>query len=158
MNAIETTDIPASPVKRIAAITYDSFLLFGVLFAATLIPSLIFNTAAPATIENGDVVNELSPLLSGWIFQVYLLAISILFFCWFWLRNQQTLGMQAWRLRIESLSGQPLTIKQCLIRLFGAVVSIACLGAGYWWIWIDKENLSWHDRWSKTRIVETPKK
>ncbi len=158
MNSIETANIPASPVKRLAAMTYDSFLLFGVLFAATLIPSLIFDTAAPATIENGDVVNELSPLLSGWIFQVYLLVISILFFCWFWLRNQQTLGMQAWRLKVETLSGQPISFNQCLLRLLGAVVSIACLGAGYWWIWADKDSLSWHDRWSKTRIVETPKK
>lgn len=158
MNPIEIANIPASPVKRLAAMTYDSFLLFGVLFAATLIPSLIFDTATPATIENGDVVNELSPLLSGWIFQVYLLLISILFFCWFWLRNQQTLGMQAWRLKVETLSGQPISFKQCLQRLLGAVVSIACLGAGYWWIWADKDSLSWHDRWSKTRIIETPKK
>jgi len=149
--------LTAGPIKRLAAISYDSFLLFGVLFTAILIPALIFDSAVPASIENDQVVTQLSPLLSGWQLQLYLLAIIVLFFCWFWLRNGQTLGMQAWRLTIESTSGHPLTIKQCLRRLLGATISIACLGAGYWWIWFDKDQLSWHDRWSDTRIIFTAK-
>jgi uncharacterized RDD family membrane protein YckC len=29
---------------------------------------------------------------------------------------------------------------------------------GYFWIWIDRDRLAWHDRWSGTRVVVTPKK
>ena len=40
----------------------------------------------------------------------------------------------------------------------GACVSLAALGLGYFWIWIDRERLAWHDRWSGTRVVVLPKK
>jgi uncharacterized RDD family membrane protein YckC len=37
-------------------------------------------------------------------------------------------------------------------------VSLAALGLGYFWIWIDRERLAWHDRWSGTRVVVVPKR
>jgi len=42
--------------------------------------------------------------------------------------------------------------------LAAACVSIAALGFGYWWIWVDRERLAWHDRWSGTTVVVLPKK
>ncbi len=152
------TDLPnAGVIKRLAAMVYDSFLVFAVLALATLIPSLLMGRNLPTAIENEHVVHELNPMLSGIGFQLYLLAVIASFFCWFWHNNGQTLGMQAWRLRIESSSGGKPGWGQCVIRLLAACLSIACLGLGYWWIWLDKGKLSWHDRLSKTRIVLTPK-
>ena len=143
--------------RRIAAIIYDSMLVFGLLFTATL-PTLLLDNSSKQSIENEQVVHELHPLVSGWPFQLYLLLVFVSFFCWFWRRNGQTLGMQAWRLQLEDMSGERISVKQCLQRLLGASISTLCLGAGYWWIWIDKKGLSWHDRWSKSRIVILPKK
>ena len=147
----------AGPLKRIAAMVYDSLLLFGVLFTATLIPSLVLDKNTTPQMANEQVLHELPPLMTGVSFQIYLLAITILFFCWFWKTSGQTLGMQAWRLKLEDYQGHRPTIWQCLIRLLAACVSISCLGAGYWWIWIDKDAMSWHDRLSKTRIIVLPK-
>lgn len=147
---------PAGVIRRLSAMVYDSLLVFGVLFTATL-PAVLLQPAQQ-TVNNEQVVNELPGLVEGWPFQLYLLAVYVGFFCWFWIKNGQTLGMQAWRLQIEDQSGRRISLKQCLLRLVGALVSALCLGAGYWWIWIDKEQLSWHDRLSKSRVVQLPKK
>ena len=31
-------------------------------------------------------------------------------------------------------------------------------GLGFWWAWVDRERLAWHDRASGTRIIRLPKK
>jgi uncharacterized RDD family membrane protein YckC len=147
----------AGILRRLAAIVYDSMLVFSILFAATL-PSLLLDKTADSGIDNGQVVHELHPLVSGLLFQLYLLVIVVAFFCWFWRKNGQTLGMQAWRLQLEDMNGNRISFTQCLQRLAGATISCLCLGAGYWWILIDKNSLSWHDHWSKSRIVVLAKK
>ena len=151
------TPLPTAPViKRLAAMIYDSLLVFGVLFAATL-PLLILSAGNTPSIDTGEVIHELDPAAEGHLFQLYLLAVFIGFYCWFWLRKGQTLGMRAWRLQVENMQGERINIKQCLLRLGGAALSLACLGAGYWWAWIDKDKLSWHDRLSNSSIVLLPK-
>ncbi len=147
----------AGVIKRLAAMVYDSLLIFGLLFTAT-IPTLLFQPDQQLDKNNEQVVHELPTLVDGWPFQIYLLLVYISFFCWFWRKNGQTLGMQAWRLKVEGEQGQRISLKQCLQRIGGAFISAACLGLGYWWIWIDRDNLAWHDRWSKTRVVIYHKK
>lgn len=155
--ATDTEHPPAGVPRRLAAMVYDGLLVFAVLIAAT-IPAIFIGNNDSQTIHNGDVINDLNPLIGGWPFQLYLLMVFVGFFCWFWTRNGQTLGMQAWRLYLEDQSGQRISFKQCLLRLAGAVISLAVGGAGYWWMWIDKSGLTWHDRWSGTRVVLLPKK
>lgn len=144
----------AGVIRRLAAMFYDGFLLFGVLFTAAL-PTLLFR--GQPEVSNDEVIHELSPSAEGIFFQLYLLTVIILFFYLFWRKNGQTLGMQAWRLRIENSEGLPPTFRQSLLRLACASLSLACLGMGYWWIWLDSEGLAWHDRLSKTRVVVLPK-
>jgi uncharacterized RDD family membrane protein YckC len=92
------------------------------------------------------------------IYQVVLLLVIVLFFGVFWTRGGQTVGMLAWRLRVERSDGASLTWRNVLVRLAGAWVSFAALGLGYFWIWVDRERLAWHDRWSGTRVVVLPGK
>lgn len=146
----------AGVIKRFAAMLYDSFLLLGVLAAAAAIPSFILNPG-PREHDSGDVIYELHPLLDGPLFQSYLFFVIASFFIAFWKKNGQTLGMQAWKIRIETLDGTPLTLKQCIIRVVIAMLSLSCAGLGYWWQWFDKEGLNWHDRASGTRVIQLPK-
>ena len=152
-NRLPSANLP----RRLAAMLYDAMLLFGVLFTAT-IPTLFFDGAPQQSVSNEQVVHELPTISVGWPFQLYLLVISIGFFCLFWRKNGQTLGMQAWRIKLEDCAGNRITYLQCMKRLLGAAVSLSCLGAGYWWVWLDKNHMSWHDRWSQTRVVQLPKK
>ena len=106
---------PPGVFRRLAVIVYDSFLLFAVLFVATLIPAYILSpemfAAKPA---NDSVVHELNIPMQGWIYRVYLVALIILFYGWFWRKSGQTLGMQAWRIKLESVSGGKPSWSQCV--------------------------------------------
>jgi uncharacterized RDD family membrane protein YckC len=54
--------------------------------------------------------------------------------------------------------GGPITWRIALVRLGGACVSAAAAGLGYFWIWVDRDRLAWHDRWSGTRVIVLPKR
>ncbi|MGJ8686634.1 MAG: RDD family protein [Spongiibacteraceae bacterium] len=145
--------------RRIAAMVYDAFLLFAILSIATLIPALLSNpeqiTHSP---ETNAVIHELQVPVQGNLYRLYLLAIIAVFYSWFWRKSGQTLGMQAWHIKLEDRHGDKPSWKQCLIRLATAPISLLPAGLGYWWIWIDKDNLAWHDRASHTCLRVLPKK
>ncbi len=142
----ETLDAPpASLPRRLMAIVYDSLALTAILIAAALPPVLIVGGAMP------------NPMIRL-AFQLYLAGITFLFFGWFWVHGGQTIGMRAWRLRVVSPDGRAIGWRTAMIRILFALVSAACLGIGYLWILIDREQRAWHDRLSKSRVVLLPKK
>ncbi len=128
---------PASLFKQFAAMLYDSLLIFAVLFLATAI-ALIFN--------RGEAI-ESSPL-----FSLYLLSILFSFYAWFWHRSGQTLGMRAWKIRIVSELGGNPGWGSSYLRLVFALVSILCLGVGYFWRLF--KPYTWHDKLSQTSIID----
>ena len=71
----------------------------------------------------------------------------------------QTLGMQAWRIRLRSIDEAQTTIslRQALLRCAGALVSLLPLGAGYWWCLVDRHGRYWHDYLSGTELELLPK-
>ncbi len=130
-------------MRRFAALFYDALLLFSVLFFATLV-------LLPLT--GGQAIPPNEPLYTS-----YLIAISFLYFGWSWTHGGQTLGMQAWRLRVEHENGGSLTWKLALMRFFCALLSWLPIGAGYLWIIVDRRSLAWHDWLSGTMVVLTPR-
>jgi uncharacterized RDD family membrane protein YckC len=85
------------------------------------------------------------------------LFTTMLFFSWFWLKNGQTLGMQAWRIKLVGFDGAQPTLGQIAIRCLGATLSAACLGLGYLWCLFDSNGRYWHDYLSGTELVLLPK-
>ena len=138
----ESKDSPktASLWRRLAALFYDSLLLLAIWFIATAL-------LLPFT--GGEAIESNNPLLPS-----YLLFISFFFYGWFWMHGGQTLGMRSWRLQLQSLRPGPLSWLQCLLRFLVAMPAGLLFGLGYLWMLIDKEKLSWHDRFSETRIVQ----
>lgn len=127
---------PASLIKQLAAMIYDSLLVIAILFISTAI-ALIFN--------DGNAF-ESSPA-----FSLYLLLIIFIFYTWFWNKSGQTLGMRVWKIRIVSEFGGNPSWAICFLRLTFALLSIACLGLGYWWRLF--KPYTWHDRLSQTSII-----
>ena len=134
-------------------------LLIAVLAAATAIYIAVGQAFAGAStmVENDSVVTDIEVAATGPLYQLYLLLVLAAFFLYFWLRAGQTLGMQTWRLQLIG-DHAALTPHRCLLRLLAALLSWAALGAGYWWVLFDRNNLTWHDRLSGTRVVVLPKK
>ena len=77
------------------------------------------------------------------------------FFAYFWLKQGQTLGMLAWRLKLQTLDGRPLRPRAVIYRFLGALLSFATLGLGYFWILFDPARRSWADHFSGTLMVHT---
>ncbi len=134
------TGYPAGLGRRLGALLYDFILVFA-LWVITILGLVI----AKGEAVFGPVVNTL--LLAEWIgFYVYA-----------WTRGGQTLGMTSWRIRLVTPAGEQPALTAILIRIVVAPVSLICAGLGYLWMYLDKEQLTWHDRVSDTRVVHIPK-
>lgn len=130
--------------RRLAAILYDGLLLLALLFIASAIHLVISGGGEAHT--GTDIVRSL-----------FIVLIAFAFYGWFWLHGGQTLGMRAWRIRLQNRGGGPVTPWQVLLRFLAAIVSWLALGLGFLWSLVDKEKLTWHDRFSMTELVVIPK-
>ena len=130
---------PPGLLRRLASIFYDSLVLVAL---------LLFAAASVVMFLRGQAVPAEHPA-----FQVYLLAVSLVFFCGFWIKGGQTVGMRAWRVRVVRDDGSPLRVRDAVVRFFAAVLSWGALGLGFLWILVDREKRAWHDRLSRTRLV-----
>jgi uncharacterized RDD family membrane protein YckC len=65
-----------------------------------------------------------------------------------------TLGTDHEQLEIVAFQGTPITPKDAGIRAFGCLVSLGCFGLGFLWAVFDPDRLTWHDKISKTLVVE----
>ena len=156
---------PAGLLRRLAALLYDGLLVIAMLFVAALPLPLVEE-----------------PIRTLWwartLEQLYLLTAWFLFFGWFWTHGGQTVGMKAWRMKLQRENGDNPSWWDALIRfvvssgcfcllltLFGLGVlsgKIALALAGmtfclaFLWILIDRKGCAWHDRLSRTRLVLMP--
>ncbi len=64
-----------------------------------------------------------------------------------------TAGMRWQGLLLHDFSGRPSTARRCRRRALMMLCSLAALGFGFWWIFLDDEQLAWHDYWSSTYLV-----
>ena len=75
-----------------------------------------------------------------------------------WHRGGQTLGMRPWRLMLVAVDGQRPGWRALATRYAVGTVSLLAAGAGFWWAWIDRDRLAWHDRASGTRLMRLPRR
>lgn len=144
----------AGLARRLGAMFYDSLLVFAVTWTVTA--AVIGLRVWIAGAE--QIQSHAGRAASGLALQLPLFLAVALFFLWFWTRSGQTLGMQSWRLRLETEHGQLIDWRTGVVRLGLALLSFLCLGAGYWWMLFDDKRRTWHDRLTGTRVVVVPKR
>ncbi|WP_312143410.1 MULTISPECIES: RDD family protein [Stutzerimonas stutzeri subgroup] len=146
----------AGLVRRLAAMFYDSLLCIALMMVVTLLYQqvllrLLYGSEQLQQLADAGRL-DIDPLLST------LLLFSLFgFFAKFWTHSGQTLGMQVWGIRIQNADGTAIDLWQALLRFLIALVSLLCLGMGYWWILLDKQNRTWHDMYSESQAVQLPK-
>ena len=135
---------PAPFLPRIAAMVYESLLVVAVVFVASflIIP----------------VVGELKAPWQRHLFQIYILGVLFAYFAAFWLRSGQTLAMKTWRIRLVTLDGGRLSLKQAALRFVLALLGLLLAGAGFWWALFDRDRQFLHDRIVGTRLIRVPRK
>lgn len=97
---------PVSIRRRLAALLYESLLLFGVIFAAGLAFSLVLQQRDGYTHHN---------LMAGWI-----VLVAGAYFVGFWHKSGQTLPMKTWRLRVLGPNGAPPSVARAIARYLAA--------------------------------------
>ena len=136
--------VNAGLLRRLGAILYDSLLVIALLMLATL-PFI--------AVRGGDIVEPDDNL----VYQVCMMLVIFAFFTFFWSYGGQTLGMRAWRMRLETKDGGVPSFAVATLRFGIAVVSLLAVGLGFLWQLWDKEELTWHDRFSGPRLLYYPK-
>ena len=133
---------PAGLFHRLVAMFYDALLLLSILLVATALALLVTK----------GTLHYHNPF-----FRTFLFLTCFWFYAWFWLHGGQTLGMRAWRLRVQRPDGRPITIWQALLRFLVAIPSLALAGLGLFWMLVDRDKMTWYDRFSESIIVRLPK-
>lgn len=116
----------AGLLRRLAAIFYDWLLLLALWFGASL---------AFLPLTGGEAILAST---QGWLAHLYhalLLALAAAYFAGSWVLGGQTLGMKAWRLRLQTREGFAPGWRPALLR-FGAATALlllAALGSRYLW-------------------------
>ncbi len=107
--ALEDARLVAAPlVRRMAAFMYEGVLLFGVVFAT----SLVFGV----TMHQDNGMKLRTALIA-----VNFLVVG-LYFIGLWVRSGQTLAMKTWHLRMLTDRGLPLSPRRALARYLASYV------------------------------------
>jgi uncharacterized RDD family membrane protein YckC len=125
--------------RRFAAFCYDLLLIAALVVCFTL---------AVLTVRRGAPVPP-----GSWWFPLCLVGIALAFFCGFWAHGGQTVGMRAWRIRVVCDDGSELGWLRAAARFAAGWVAALPLGLGLWWSLFDDKQRGWHDRWTRTRVV-----
>lgn len=137
-------------IRRFAAWVYDLLVAAAIIMLASAVAlgfSAILTATGLLTLAEGQDH-------AGWLndspfYSVYILLALAAFFGWFWWRSGQTIGMRAWRLKVQNRNGARLTAKQTLIRL-----ATCAFGLGNLWVLVDfKHRRAWHDYAAGSELV-----
>lgn len=151
MNTENTIEYSApSLMRRFAAMVYDTLLItaISILYGALMTGLNVAIKGVPAMGERVSWGIFGVVVFIGWIITIGY------FFCYFWHRSGQTLGMKTWRMKIVNHDNLNLpSFGQCIIRFLCAPISLCLLGAGYWLMYTNSERQTMHDKISKTRTL-----
>ena len=73
------------------------------------------------------------------------------------MRSGQTLGMLAWRIRVDSIDQGKISFIQATVRILAAWPAFFMLGLGYLWIFFDDQGDAVHDKLSRSKVIVLPK-
>jgi uncharacterized RDD family membrane protein YckC len=147
--------LPIAPLwRRIAAMLYDSLLVFAIWIIVAFCLMSAFGIEGARTLDGNVVV--LDPLFRNLLFAAMLLS-AFLFFAWFWTHSGQTLGMQAWRIRVMNRDGSPLSWRQSLLRYATAPFALSAFGLGYLYMLVDKQQRTLPDLVSGSQVFRVPR-
>ena len=131
---------------RLLALLYDLFPALALWFVMGAI-SLQLHGGEPVRADT----------LAGWLELVALCAVTPSYADASGRSGGQTLGMRPWRLKVEARDGGAASWRALSIRYAVGTASLLLAGLGFWWAWIDRDRLTWHDRASGTRLVRAGK-
>lgn len=140
--------------RRLGAWVYDFLLSFAVYMLAGTVGFVLMYIAHYFGLFGMQGYEHFSDTISNtawlkWPYEVFKVVCLSYFFIYFWSKSGQTLGMKAWRLRVQNTDGSLMTKKVAAKRLLPTL-----LGLGNIAVLFDRKNkLSLQDRLTDTEVV-----
>jgi uncharacterized RDD family membrane protein YckC len=132
---------------RVLALAYDFFPAL----ALWMLASAVFTASFAAIHPLRQNIAPFSAL--QWLLWLVCWLLTGAYAMVSWRHGGRTLGMRPWRLRVVAADGSRPSWPALARRYAVGSVSLALAGMGFWWAWVDREKLTWHDRVSGTRLV-----
>jgi uncharacterized RDD family membrane protein YckC len=142
---------PAPLWRRLAAMLYDSILVFAIWIVVGFI--VLYALGVNDARETSGELAQLTPLQNNILFAA-MFASAYLFFGFFWTHSGQTLGMQAWRVRVQNANGSSISWLQSLLRFCSAPLALLALGLGYLWMLADTQRRTLPDIVSHSQVIK----
>lgn len=156
MTNLTTPEPPADPApiwRRLAALVYDSFILLALSF---LYGAVVTAIAA----AGGERSQDYQPMFEGALFPLGWVLTLCGFYCFFWHRSGQTIGMKTWHIKLveqtESFDGRTPSWGRCALRALVAAPAVLLGGAGYIVGAMHPKRQTLQDTLSNTRVVMVP--
>lgn len=130
---------PCGLFRHLLIMIYDAVIIVALLMLSTAL-AMLFG------MENHTATRD--P-----VYTAGLLLVWFVYLGWSWHKGGMTLGMRAWRVRIESETGNQPAWGQCLLRFLVSFVSASFAGLGFMWSLFEAKGRTWHDLASRTRLV-----
>ena len=154
-DAPDTSDKPAALVwRRLLSLLYDLLPVLALWFLL----SAAF-TAGYTFLGHHDPHRNIAPFSAlQWLLWLCCWSLAGVYAVLSWRRGGQTLGMRPWRLRVTDAQGASAAPRALWLRYAAGGLSLLAGGLGFWWAWIDRDRLAWHDRASATRLRREPRR
>jgi len=134
--------------KRLGAYIYDLFALMAVLMLAGIVAVLAVIIATNmGVVDLSTYQDEADYLSQSNLFASYLGFVVVGFYSYFWCKGGQTIGMKAWRLRVQNSDGSNISFTQSLIR-----VATSALGLGNILALLKGRN-AFQDLWAECEVI-----
>ncbi|HEY7865641.1 MAG TPA: RDD family protein [Psychromonas sp.] len=138
----------ANFLKRAGAYIYDLFAVSALLMLAGILAIIVVIIADNTGLINLDAYRDVADYLaSSQIFALYLAIVLIGFYGYFWTKAGQTIGMKAWRLRVQNSDGSNISFTQSLIRM-----ATSAFGLGNILVFFGNKS-AFQDQWAECEMV-----
>ena len=122
----------------------------GIIDTLLVMSSWLIFSLVTITFTDFKVLSISAGLTLGLVFE----AIALSYFFLFTVLHTRTPGMGYMGLTIVRFDGEIPSLRDVALRIFGYCISMGCFGLGFLWACFDSERLTWHDRISKTVVIE----
>ena len=155
MTTTSSTEFPRAGFRRrFGSWVYDFLIAFAVYMLAGAISFLLIYLGHYIGLYSMQGYEHFSDTIANtywlkWPNELWKLVWVSFFFVYFWEKSGQTLGMKAWRLRLQNQDGTRINIMTGIKRLLPTL-----LGLGTLLVLFDRKNkLSLQDRLTNTEVV-----
>ncbi|KID54878.1 transmembrane protein [Pseudoalteromonas luteoviolacea] len=119
-------------IRRVASLIYDALVVIAfamlttIAFLGVVQGMLSLGWYSLGGHEDVSALIQATPALY-YSRSALLILVAVLFFAYFWTKSGQTIGMRAWRLKVQNTDGTLLSWPQAILRSLAALLGVGNL-------------------------------